>query len=314
MTRGRLLGLVVTVALASAAVYGKTAGFEFLPSWDDGESVLQNPDVRELDPRTVWRTFTRMTSVMYQPLTTLSFAVDHAVWGFDPAPFHVENVLLHGVAAVLAFLLVHALSSSALVGAIAAALFLLHPVNVENVAWVSERKTILSACFFFGAVLAYVRARGRGSPRPWTLAALLGSAAMLAKPAAMVLPLALAAYEHWLRPDPRVRLTLPLVPLSAAACVPTLIAHLDRAIHPQSLSVGTLIGTVYPSMTVIFWKYIRLLVWPIDLSAFHDAELYGWVDLPVIAAVLTWVAWRYGRPEAATSAESIAAGPRGLSR
>jgi hypothetical protein len=288
--KGNLAAIALTVALASAAVYGKTARFEFLPSWDDGESVLQNPDVRDLSARGVLRTFSRTTSVLYQPLTTVTFAVDHALWGLDPAPFHVVNVVLHGAAAFVLFLLVRAIAASALVAAIAAALFLVHPVNVENVAWVTERKTILSALLFFAAVLAYVRARERGSRPPWALAAVLGAAAMLAKPAAVVLPLVIAAYERWQRPDPRVRLALPLLPISVAASVPTLWAHLARSIPAESLAPATLLGTVYPTTMVIWWKYVRLLVWPTELSAFYETALHGWLDAPVVLAVAAWMA------------------------
>jgi hypothetical protein len=143
---------------------------------------------------------------------------------------------------------------------------------------------------FFAAVLAYVRARERGARAPWAGAAVLGAAAMLAKPSAVVLPIVVAAYEHWLRPDPRPRLALPLLPISIAAAIPTALAHVGTAISAETLSLSTLLGTVYPTMTVIFWRYVALLVWPADLNAFHDAALYGWLDGPVVAASAAWIA------------------------
>lgn len=290
MRKGNVVAAALAIALASAAIYGKTAGFELLPSWDDGDTVLGNPDVRDLSAAGVVRTFSRTTAVLYQPLTTLSFAVDHALWGLSPAAFHLGNVVLHAAAAFVLFLLVRALSASGLVAAIAAGLFLVHPVNVENVAWVTERKTILSGLLFFGAVLAWVRARERGARVPWAWPAVLGAAAMLAKPTAVVLPLAIAAYERWLRPDPRVRLALPLVPVAAAAAVPTVWAHLAGSIPAESLAPATLAGTVWPTAVVVWWKYVRLLAWPSELSAFYDTALHGWLDPAVVAAVAAWAA------------------------
>lgn len=280
----------VVVALACAAIYGKTAGFELLPSWDDSDYVLENPGVADLSPAGLWGTFTRTTAQAYTPLTTLSYAVDHALRGMDPAAFHVGNVVLHGAATLLLLALLRALTGSALVSAIAAGLFLVHPVNVENVAWVAERKTILSALLFFAAVLTYARARERGAARPWIGAAVLGAAAMLAKPTAIVLPLVVAAYEHWLRPDGRLRHALPLVPLAVAAAVPTFVAHVARSIPAEALGPATLLGAVYPTTTVILWRYVGLLAWPADLNAFHDATLHGWLDAPVLAAVVAWAA------------------------
>jgi hypothetical protein len=290
VSRDNLAGVAVAFALASALVYGKTATFEFLPTWDDGESVIDNPDVRDLSWRGVARTFTRTTSALYQPLTTVTFAVDRALWGLAPAGFHVTNVVLHAAAAYVLFLLVHAIAGTTLVALTAALLFLLHPVNVENVAWVTERKSILSALLFFAAILAYVRARDRGARFPWAGSAVFGIAAILAKPTAVVLPVVIVAYEHWQRPGGRVRLALPLVPISIAGCIPTLVAHLNRAIPAESLSPATLFGLVYPSMTVVCWKYLWLLVWPPALGAFHDTTLHGWLELPVLVASGAWIA------------------------
>jgi len=143
--------LLVAVTLA-AYLPALDAGF----IWDDDDYVTRNPVLRSLDGlRRIWLEPTSIPQ--YYPLVHTTFWIEHALWGLDPFGYHLVNVLLHAASAVLVFAILRRL---AIPGALLAALvFALHPVHVESVAWITERKNVLSGFFYLLALLAWVRAR-----------------------------------------------------------------------------------------------------------------------------------------------------------
>jgi tetratricopeptide (TPR) repeat protein len=175
--------IIIAVVLLGAVLLAFSpaldAGFV---SWDDPEVASANPHIRGLTSANLHWMFTQPLMGHYHPLTWVSYAVDYELWGLKPSGWHLTNILLHGISAVLVYLLAkslfatkaianshlhtssppHVLSQEA--GAIlAAALFALHPLRVESVAWVTERRDVLSGVFLVGAMLAYVKKLGSGN-------------------------------------------------------------------------------------------------------------------------------------------------------
>ena len=131
-----LAALLFTAALA---LFGQTSQFGFL-NFDDIEYVSNCPEVAAgLSPGGVWWAFTHSHVGQWHPLTTLSFMLDASLWGLGSGGFHLHNALLHGLAAVLLFHALRALTGALWRSALAAALFTLHPLRVESVAWIAER-------------------------------------------------------------------------------------------------------------------------------------------------------------------------------
>ena len=174
----------------------------------------------------------------------------------------------------------------------AALLFAVHPINVENVAWVSERKTLLTAFFSFLAILSYLSFRdGRGWLH-YALSFVFFLIALLSKPLTVTLPLALIAYELFIKRERRGWVKpVPLFLLSLLGAGMAFWAHLShKSIEGGSLTVDVLFGTVYPTMVPVYWKYIRLILWPFNLSGFYDTTLFGSFFEPVVAtALIAWV-------------------------
>ncbi len=172
--------------------------------WDDGAYVQYNPTLRSLDG--LWRIWFEFGATQdYYPLTFTTFWLEHQVWGSAPAGYHFDNVLLHGVNAVLVWLLLVRLRVP---GAFAAAaVFALHPVHVESVAWITERKNVLSGLFFLLSLHAWLRSTGipaderSPSARRWWYAASLGCflLAMLSKTVTVTLPFVLPVIAWWQR-------------------------------------------------------------------------------------------------------------------
>jgi len=189
-----LVGLVL-------AVYAPVRAHEFV-SYDDPVYLTENPHLgRGLDWDEVRWFFTHEYAANYHPLTWLSHLLDVQLFGLDPAGHHLVSVALHALNAVLVFLLLRRLLGAGQrrepLAALGAALFALHPLRVESVAWASERKDLLCALFFLLALLAYLRHAER--PGPWRYAAVLlaTALALLAKPMAVTLPCVMVLLDLW---------------------------------------------------------------------------------------------------------------------
>jgi Tfp pilus assembly protein PilF len=206
------------VAGVTALVFARSLGHGFV-AWDDEILVRDNPAFRGFG----WTQIRWMASNVllghYVPITWLSFAIDHAIWGLRPVGFHLTNVLLHALNAALVCVLAGRLvaagsgwgSAVCRVSGIATALlWALHPLRVEAVSWVTGRRDVLSACFLFVALLAYLKAMETASRRraAWLVAAVLAHGLALgSKAVVMVLPIVLLALEVYpfrgLSADPR---------------------------------------------------------------------------------------------------------------
>ena len=184
----RRLHLFLLVALAAVSYLPALDGAFLL--WDDQEFVEHNPLVRPLDGQSLRDIFTpaRIGAVegIYIPLTDLSLALDRTLFGAGPRGFHATNIVLHVLATILLYSCFLRVPLSPWGAFVAAAVFAVHPIHVESIAWLSCRKDVLSMAFFAGACLLAMDAalgEGRRAPRA-ALAALLFACAVLAKPAA----------------------------------------------------------------------------------------------------------------------------------
>ncbi len=277
--------LVVVLAL-----YGKSIGFDFIPSWDDDAYVLNNLHIRSFSRTNLKAIFAAPFLSNYAPFHLLSYSADYFFWGLNPAGYHLTNLILHFVNVVLAFAVIKRISKRVDVAFIAALLYAIHPINVENVAWVSERKTLLSVFFTFSALLSYLNFRERGGRTTnYVLSAVFFILAVLSKSSAVTLPLAMIAYELFVIRERGWKYPLPFFVISILGTL-TVFAHLSsNAIETGPDTLTTLFGTVYPTMLPIYWKYVGTIIWPLNLSGFYDAPYYhSFMNPVVLASLLGW--------------------------
>ncbi|TAL17902.1 tetratricopeptide repeat protein [bacterium] len=187
----------VLLAALAAAVYWQSTGFE-LVDLDDLEYTVYNPIVSGgLTWTGIKAAFTQFSQKYWIPVTWLSYMADVSVSGMSPAAFHRTNVILHSLNASLVFLLFRFATGSGWKSFFAAALWALHPLRVESVAWVTERKDVLAGFFFLLALLGHFR-YVKTEKKLWlaaiALCALLG---LMAKPVVMVLPVAMLLLDFW---------------------------------------------------------------------------------------------------------------------
>jgi len=205
-------GLSALIFVIVLAAFLPTVGGGFL-SWDDAENLVDNPHYRGLGPAQLGWIFTAVHMGHYIPVTWLTFAADYVVWGMNPAGYHLTAALVHAVNAVLVYWLAARLLALAfgagaappdairLSAALAALVWALHPLRVESVAWITERRDVVSGALALAATLAYVKAVGDVAPggavrRPlyWTAVACF-TLAVFAKSMVVGLPLVLLALD-----------------------------------------------------------------------------------------------------------------------
>ena len=226
--KGICLGLLLLVVI----VYAQAAGHDFV-TYDDGDYVYANPQVLNgLTVEGVRWAFTTWHAGNWHPLTWLSLMLDAQIYGAGPFGFHFTNVLLHAANVLLLFAALWRMTRALWPAALAAALFAVHPLHVESVAWVSERKDVLSTTFWMLCLLTYAAAARGGGRARWALTAVFMALGLMAKPMLVTLPFALLLLDIWpLRRFPRDRLAglllekTPLFGLSAASCTLTVIAQ-----------------------------------------------------------------------------------------
>lgn len=182
-------------------------------NYDDDQYITQNPHVWVgLTWATVKWSFTTYQLANWHPLTWLSHALDCELFGLNPVGHHYVNVLLHAANVVLLFLLLQSATGCRWRSLMVAALFALHPINVESVAWAAERKNVLSMMFFLLALYAYVWYTRRPGIRRYAAVACFFALALLSKPQVIAFPFLLLLWDYW----PLCRIHAPAVPEAAA--------------------------------------------------------------------------------------------------
>ncbi|PHX86881.1 MAG: hypothetical protein CK538_01315 [Opitutia bacterium] len=283
--RGRWRNLVFGLGLVAAVVlcFSPALPGDFL--WDDDLHITANPTiVGPLGLKEIWTT----AAANYFPLVLTNFWVQHALWGLNPLGYHVVTLLFHALAAVLLWrVLVRLNARGAWLGA---ALWALHPVQVESVAWICELKNTQSAVFFLGVILGWLRwlevgrvsdpmsaspmkSHGESSPRfsvshsAYAGALVCALLAILSKPSTVPLPVVLALCVWWRRGRFTWRDLIPLVPfflLSFGAAGWTIWEQ-----RVNSGAQGAVWAQTWPERFVIagraVWFYIGKLAWPADL-------------------------------------------------
>ena len=322
-----ITGLIYTPAINNGFV-----------NWDDNLYVYENSYIYSLNLHSLYWMLTSFHATNWHPLTWLSHAIDYAVWGLNPFGHHLTSIILHGMNSFLVFLLVMQLmlrgramnqvptpspvalslpAQSLIAAGVAALLFGVHPLHVESVAWVAERKDVLCAFFFLLTLcsyLFYTSSVDKTSRRAWFIVCMvLETAALMAKPMAVTLPLVLAILDVYpLRQitftdgtHRNLRVMLEKVPfffLSAISTILTILAqHAGGALESfERLPLHfRLVNAIHAPLF-----YLAKIVWPVGLVPFYPfPKTISFFDLPYsISVILTisitvgciWL-WKRGR-------------------
>jgi tetratricopeptide (TPR) repeat protein len=205
MSERRIIGIaLVAVVLVTVLVYLPALGNGFV-EWDDREYVFENLGIRSIDADSLLWMFTGYHSANWHPLTWLSLAFDYSVWGLDPKGYHLTNIILHAINTLLVVIMARMLFVSATgkqqlalqFAVLVGLLFGLHPIHVESVAWVSERKDLLYGMFYLSSIVFYLKYRQANHKPSYWLCLLMFILSALSKPMAISLPLVLIALDYY---------------------------------------------------------------------------------------------------------------------
>ena len=295
MTENKRVRPAVMAALLvvlTLVVFGQVCGHDFT-LYDDGLYVTNNRVVRAgLTAGGLAWALTTTHASNWHPLTWASHMLDVSLYGMNPAGHHLTNLLFHAANAALLFLLLLRMTGAPWRSAFAAALFAIHPLHVESVAWVAERKDVLSTFLWLATVWAYLRYTERPRTAAYLFVLVLFALGLMAKPMLVTLPVALLLLDYWPlkrfeEPGGAGRLfreKIPLFALSVASSLATLLAQVKGA---SAVSLERIPATArVANAFVAAASYIVKTVWPSSLAVYYPHPGAGQDAWKIAAAAL----------------------------
>jgi protein O-mannosyl-transferase len=298
--RRKLLDLAVCLGLilSALAVYAQVGGFDFV-NYDDNLYVYQNAHVRAgLTPGSVKWALTSAVVGNWTPVTMLSHLLDVQLFGMSSGMHHLVNVVFHTLSAVLLFLLLRRATGGLAISAFVAFVFALHPLHVESVAWVSERKDVLSGFFWFLALYGYVRYTERPSSGRFLLVEAPFCLGLMSKPMIVTFPFTLLLLDIWpLRRTQWPKTVSEKLPLIALCAGASAIAYFVQKSAGAVTAIPLATRTV--NVFISYVTYIGQTLWPTRLACYYPypQSIRAWpaaaacAVLLAVSALAAW-AWR----------------------
>ena len=310
-----LIGLALT--LATILAYWQVAGHEFV-NFDDKDYVYQNSHVQTgLTKENVVWAFTSVHASNWHPITWLTHMADVELYGLNPGGHHLSNLFIHIASTLLLLILLYRLTGSVWKSGFVASMFALHPLHVESVAWVAERKDVLSGFFWFLTLLLYAIYVQKSQLKFYILAIVAFALGLMSKPMLVSLPVVMLIIDFW--PLDRYNIKNETGAINCRAKLPLLVLLLKEKIPFFICSVISAAVTIYAqkqggavqtvemlplgmrlaNACTAYVKYIGKMLWPSDLAVYYPFP----VDIPswqvlfslVVLLALTATSIRFGR-------------------
>ena len=280
------LGICISLAVLTWVVFGQLLQYDFI-NYDDPRYVYENTNITNgLTIGGIAWAFTHIHSMNWHPLTTISHMLDCQLYGLKPGAHHFTNVLLHSIVAILLLLVLQRMTGgpsgtgSIWRSAFVAAVFAIHPLRVESVAWIAERKDVLSGVFFMLTLLTYFRYVRVRSIGHYLTVLFMFALGLMCKPMLVTLPFVLLVLDYW--PLGRIRgqksdvsghenlvmlvvEKIPLVGLSAISSVVTFLAQRGAVGWTEQLPVLARINNAVVTYAAYMWQ----MLWPVKLAVFY---------------------------------------------
>jgi tetratricopeptide (TPR) repeat protein len=280
--RWRVPAVCLALAAITFAVFVQTTGFEFV-NYNDKSQVCDNPMVAQgLTLKGIVWAFTGAHAFNWRPLTWLSHELDCQIYGLNPGGHHLTNVLIHTATVIALFLILRQMTGAFWRSAFVAAVFAIHPLRVESVAWVADRKDVFSGLFFMLTIGAYARYvenlkfQISNFKFFYIASVVLFAMGLMCNPMLVTLPLVLLLLDYWplQRVESARRLVmekLPLLALSAASCVVALLARSGAIEENAPLPLPLRVANALASCMV----YLGQMVYPAGLAVFYPHPKIG---------------------------------------
>lgn len=298
--RPHLVPVLLLVA-ATFAVYARILNHDFLLSWDDFYYVTSNEAIKGISWKNIRTVCSNFYVGNYAPVQMFSYMLDYSLWDMRPGGFLLVNLVLHTLNGLLVYRLLYRFHATISLAACGAAVFLLHPLQVESVAWISQRKNLLSMFFFLLAweLYSWYRKKHTYTALAYSASLIAYLLAGLSKSVVVIFPMVLLLEDFCIQPvrDSDSRRWLEKLPYFVISAVVALVAIKSQ--QPDPLTWGGAAGggmsgyhggsifATFLTMLTVFCRYLWLIVWPAGLSALYDHTVYTRVTLQVVSAALT---------------------------
>ncbi len=275
--------LVAAILLTTVIVHSNSLNNGFV-QWDDDKYVFNNKDIRQIDGQSIHKFFTTTYLRMYQPVTMISYALDYKMGGLNAPTYHRTNFIFHLLNVLLVFYVIVLLTKQAPIAAISALFFGVHPLHVESVAWISERKDLLYSFFYLGSLITYILYRKKNnSYKFYFLSILFFLLSLFSKSAAVTLPLILVLTDYYLSNTRSVKNNLDKIPFFVLSLVFGVVSLLSQRVIGSDWDyvIGyTLLDRLFMG-AYAFVFYTAKSIFPFGLSAIHPLPLKHAGFLPI---------------------------------
>lgn len=297
MTSRRITFMYLILTLITCVAFRDVRNFDFV-NYDDNVYVTKNPYVCGGDffDNIIWA-FTSLDTGNWHPLTWISHIVDCKIYGLDAAGHHLTSVLFHVLTGLLIFHVLRKMTQDVWPSFFTAGIFLVHPMHVESVAWVAERKDVLCGFFWIASIWFYFRYSRKSTLIRYSLLFLCSTFALLSKPIAVTLPCVLILLDFWPlnRSASHLKIKnrfiglivekIPLFLLSGVVSVVTYVGQRDAG----ALNDQTLLEKLSFSIAG-YWTYLTKFFWPKDLAFLYPYPQMGWPVQSLIVALVFLIA------------------------
>ncbi|NLO91673.1 MAG: tetratricopeptide repeat protein [Elusimicrobia bacterium] len=294
ISRTQLFQLAALIVIVGAVLF-PVLNARFV-DWDENLYIINNPTIKSFTWDNIKRIFLKADLKLYTPLVTFSYALEYRFFGLDPMVFHGINLLLHIFNTLLVYCFAALLGLRARACFAAALLFGVHPMHVESVAWVPERKDVLYAWFYLFSSCTYLLWAQTGEKKWYRIALVSFLFSLFSKPMAVTLPVVLLLLDYWEGRKFTVRMLAEKIPFALFAGVfAGALAFFNVTDPEKSYRVDWLWMALLPLHNLFF--YFKKLLWPSDLSAVYACA--GGLNVVAAYAVLSLsglvALWRWGR-------------------
>ena len=292
------------LAVLTVAIYGPSLTNGFILTWDDHAYITSNEVIKNLSLENIKSIFTTFYAANYHPLTTLTWAVEFSLFGLNPTYYHGTNLLLHIINIWFVFRFVLHLNKRVELAALVAVLFAIHPLNVEVVAFVSQRKDVLYTMFFLWALNCYVLYKKNPlAKKHVVMCFIFFLCSLLSKSMAVTLPVMLLLIDYYIdhRIDRNLLLTkLPFFLLSTLFGIIAILSQQSYGAIDAISEFSSIDRAFLVNYGVLF--YIMKIIAPFHLSAMHGYPLkvdgvlpvYCYIS-PFVVGIIAWAVWKYRR-------------------
>ncbi|MFC1855948.1 tetratricopeptide repeat protein [Thermodesulfobacteriota bacterium] len=260
---------IIALVIINVMLYAKTTKYEFV-NYDDPDYITNNSLIKDVDGAKLKKIFSETYFANYQPLVLISYAIDYKFNKLNARGYHITNILFHTMNSILALILLYLISGNVIISFIIALIFSVHPVQVESVAWLSERKGLICTFFYFLSFISYALFSRDDKKSLYYLSIVLFLMALLSKPMAITFPLILVLYDYYKEKLTKERLVekIPFFVLAAIITIITLLTQQsDQAIDAERVS-NVARNFIFAFYSVGF--YIGKLILPRNLCAFYE--------------------------------------------